>query len=80
MDEQQWLRSFGETLKDVMEEYGYTQRELAQETGLSESTISNYIKGRQMPKGPAILNIVLALNCEFETLMYFGDQVYFERR
>lgn len=80
MSEKEWLDNFRHELKIVMDEYGYSQRDLAEATGLSEATISNYINGRQIPKASAIVNIVLALDCDFETLLYFGEKIKFEVR
>ena len=77
MTEKQWLDNFSEELKARMEEYGYNQRELANKAGLSESTICNYLNKRQIPKATALLNITVALDCDFATLMDFGEEVDF---
>lgn len=77
MSEKEWLDNFSEELKSLMEECGYSQSELAKDTGLSESTISNYLNKRQIPKATALLNIILALNCDFDELLYFGENIDF---
>lgn len=75
MTETQWLEIFGENLKEMIEGYGYTQRDLADETGLAESTISRYISKKQMPCIKALVNIAYVLDCSLDDLMDFGDRI-----
>lgn len=75
MTETQWLEIFGENLKEMIEGYGYAQRDLADETGLAESTISRYISKKQMPCIKALVNIAYVLDCSLDDLMDFGDRI-----
>lgn len=75
MSELEWLDIFGDNLKDMIEGVGYTQRDLADETGLSESTISRYISKKQMPCIRALVNIAYVLDCSLDDLMDFGDRI-----
>ena len=62
MSEQEWLDIFADNLLDMLNEANMTQRDLADETGLSEAAISQYIHKRKIPGVRAIINISYALN------------------
>ena len=49
MTELDWLDAFSENLREIMDEKGYSQRDLADATGLSESSISYYMAGQRIP-------------------------------
>lgn len=76
MSEVEWMKIFGENLKEMLEDANMTQQELADATGISQATISKYIKGTQMPTAKAIVNITYELSCEMYDLVDFGDKVY----
>ena len=73
MSEMEWISIFGDNLIDIMDEKGYTQEQLANETGLTQSTISKYINKKQMPSIKAIVNLAYALDCTTDELIEFGD-------
>lgn len=75
MTEKEWLDIFAHNLVDMLQDARMTQRELADETGLSEGTISAYINGRKMPGIRAIVNIGYALDCDLNDLIDFGDRI-----
>lgn len=75
MTEQEWREQFAENLKERLEEYGYSQRDLADIVGISESAISRYLYGQQVPKATVILNIAYALDCSVDELIDFDDRV-----
>lgn len=75
MSEQEWLEIFGDNLPSILEEYGLSQRDLADEIGVSESTISKYIHKKQIPSIKAIVNMVYALDIEFDDLIDFGSPI-----
>lgn len=76
MSEVEWLKKFGKTLSDMLKDARMTQRELADATGLSESAISNYVNGKQIPTVRAIINICYELGCNADDLIDFGERVY----
>lgn len=76
MSEVEWLKKFGKTLSDMLKDARMTQRELADATGLSESAISNYVNGKQIPTVRAIINICYELGCNTDDLIDFGERVY----
>ena len=73
MSEIEWISIFGDNLIDIMDEKGYTQEQLANETGLTQSTISKYINKKQMPSIKAVVNLAYALDCTTDELIEFGD-------
>lgn len=75
MSEVEWMRIFGGNLKEIMDEQGYTQRDLAEATGLSEASISNYVNARKMPTIRAIINLSFELGIPFEDFINFGDRI-----
>lgn len=75
MSEMEWISIFGDNLIDIMDEKGYTQERLANETGLTQSTISKYINKKQMPSIKAVVNLAYALDCTTDELIEFGDAI-----
>ena len=76
MSEFEWLDIFGDNLRDMLIDANMTQRELADETGLTEATISRYIKKQRIPALRAIVNIAYALGCDTDELIDFGDTIW----
>lgn len=76
MSEQEWINIFGDNLQEMLLEANMTQRELAEDTGLTEAAVSHYINKRRMPTVRALVNIAYSLGCSFDELMDFGDQVW----
>lgn len=75
MTEFEWLDIFGDNLQSLMQERGYTQRDLAFETDLSEAAISSYVNKRKLPGIKAIINIAYVLDLDFEDLIDFGERI-----
>lgn len=75
MNEVEWLDIFGDNLIDYLKEYRLSQKDLAEMTGLSEGTISNYIHKRQMPTIKAILAISYAFGVSTDDLIDFGGKI-----
>ena len=75
MSEQAWIDTFAGNLLDMMKEYGYTQRTLADDLGVSESTISRYINKQMVPSIFMIINISYLFGCTIDDLVAFGDRI-----
>lgn len=75
MSEAEWIDIFGDNLREMLSEYGITQRELADEAGLSESTVSRYLNKQMAPSIFAVINIAHVLNCSIDELVDFGDRI-----
>ena len=59
----------GERIAGLLMEQGKTQRELAKQVGTTEASISRYIKGYRVPKGPILANIAKALHTTTDYLL-----------
>lgn len=59
----------GERISDLLQKHGLSQRELADKVGVTEVSMSRYIKGDRIPKGPIVVNIATALHTTVEYLM-----------
>ena len=75
MREEEWLSIFSQNLEEMLIDANVTQRELADATGLSESTISKYLKGQQLPGVKAIINLSYELGCDLYDLIDFGSRI-----
>lgn len=75
MSEVELIREFGENLKYELDDAWMTQKELSEETGISEATISKYINGSVMPTFKNVLNIAYALNCSIYDLVTEGEKI-----
>ena len=75
MTEREWMDIFGDNLRDILKEYGMTQKDLADESGLSETTISRYIKKQRIPNMKAIVNIANALDLTTDELINLDERI-----
>ena len=64
MSELEWIETFAGNLTEIIKESGYSQREVADMTGIMQSTISKYMNGKMMPSVKNIVNLSYALNCD----------------
>ena len=71
MSEQQCREEFSIRLKRLMYRKGVTQKELSEETGISEMTISNYMNGKRTPSFYNVDKISKALKCSIDIFRYF---------
>lgn len=76
MSETEWLECFSTKLIELLKDARMTQRELADAIGMSESAISNYCRGRQIPTVRAIVNISYELDCDIQDLIDFDERIY----
>ncbi len=75
MSEVEWLEEFRMNLLRMMDEDRIKQKELAEESYLSEATISKYVNGTQMPSVRAIINLAYVLDCSTDDLIDFGEMI-----
>ena len=71
MTQTEWKETFGDNLKSILEERGMSQRDLANETGLSTSRINEYIKGYTAPNIFAIINMAYVLDIDIDEFVAF---------
>lgn len=79
MTDVDWLEIFSGNLQGIMDEVGITQSELARDSGLSKSMISQYLNGKRIPTVKSIVNIIHAIP-ELDPRDLFSDLVYFDDR
>ena len=66
-----WLKTkdradtFAEELKKVREDKGYSQRALAEKSGIKVATITGYETGKTCPSLKSMIKIAQTLNCTF---------------
>ena len=56
-------------LDQARKEKGLTQRELANRVGATEVSMSRYVNGARVPKGPIVVNIAKALGVSVDYLV-----------
>lgn len=71
MTEDQCRYEFGMRLKRIMYRKGFTQKDLSEETGISEITLSKYITGKSTPNFYNVDKIAKALKCSIDDLRYY---------
>ena len=59
----------GSRISELLTKNGMSQRELADEVGVTEVSMSRYIRGDRTPKGPIIANIAKALHTTSDYLL-----------
>lgn len=75
MTKGQWISTFGDNLDDILQEREMTQMELALDSGISKSMISDYINKISAPSIFSIINMAYALDIDVDELVDFGDRI-----
>ena len=60
-------------IKEMLLEKGISQKQLSEITGITESAISNYVKGTRIPRGANLIKIANALGTTADDLLS-GDK------
>lgn len=71
LDEELWRQRFARRLSKKMRLHGFTQMDLAEVTGISYVTISNYMNCKTVPNLYAAEKLAKALDCTVEDLLHF---------
>lgn len=61
--------TLGSRIAELLAQFNMTQRELADKVNVTEVSMSRYIKGDRVPKGPIIANIAAALHTTTDYLL-----------
>lgn len=75
MTKNEWKDIFANNLLNILEEKGMTQTQLATDSELPKSQISEYINGNTMPSLAAAINMAYALDMEVGELVDLGERV-----
>lgn len=76
MKEIDFIHIFANNLRYSMDYVDMSQRELADASGIDESVISRYLRGRVMPSTRCLVNIAYALDCRVEDLIPCEELVF----
>lgn len=76
MTKKKWMKIFASRVNNNMNIRCINQKELSEATGISKTTISRYLQGRQLPKTDAVLNIAKALDCTVAELIYVDEMIH----
>ena len=69
MRESEFIKIFSDNLRYSMQYANMTQRELADEIGIDESTLSRYLRGQIMPTVKNVINMAYVLDCDISDLV-----------
>ena len=69
MSEIELMDIFAGNLESMIREVGISQRELANESGVYESTISRYLSSQRLPTIKTLVNLCYVLDCELDDLI-----------
>lgn len=68
--EEEFRREFGIRLRSVMWRKGLTQEELSERSGVSRTSISNYMRGKNIPSLYTMRKLAKAMGCSIEDFTY----------
>ena len=75
MTQEKWRASFANNLREALNISGMRPTDLAFHARLSNSNISKYLAGTQMPTARALVNMSEALGVSVDDLVCFGGFV-----
>ena len=75
MSEVELIDIFSDNLRDLMDERGFSQRALANESGINHASISRYLKKERIPTVRALINLSVALECNLDDLVPTYDYI-----
>lgn len=67
-------------LNKLIEQHGITQRDLANEVGVTEVSVSRYVHGTRTPRGDILVKIAMVLHTTAEYLTGLDDMFVAEKR
>lgn len=70
----------GKRIVELLDKRGMTRKELAQKAGVTQATISHYIKGNRSPKGETIARIADVLNTTTDYLLGAEKKIDFDAK
>ena len=76
MTKKKWMKIFASRVNSRMNLLCINQKELAEDTGISRTTIHRYLNGKQMPKIDAIINISKVLEYHVSELVDVGEMIH----
>jgi transcriptional regulator with XRE-family HTH domain len=75
MTSEQWRHQFADNLREALDISGMRPTDLAFHARISDSNVSKYLSGTQMPTARALVNMSEALGVSVDDLVRFGGFV-----
>ena len=75
MTQVEWRNLFANNLLDILQERGMSQAQLARDSGLSVSRVSEYVNEIATPSVFAVVNMAYALDIEVGELVDFDERI-----
>ena len=72
---QREMKMVQDRLKRAIAIRGYKQRDLAEKLGMTDATLSRYVRGNREPRGDIICKIAETLNVSAEWLLGLSDKM-----
>lgn len=69
---------FNERLQQAISRSGMTQKELAEKVGITEASVSHYLKGDRMPRSAVAVKLADVLNMSVDELMGGNTETSFD--
>ena len=64
-----------QAVEDTLQKLGWTRTRLAEEVGVSNQAVTNWLQGENFPRSPVILKLVAALGLQYEELVIDEDAI-----
>ena len=75
MNRIEWMIRFGDNLEGIMKDAGYDITTLSRVSGVSRSSLHEYIRGKREPSIVAINKLCAALCCDPNELLDLGYDI-----
>lgn len=75
MTQAEWKNEFGDNLLALLREKGFSQNQLAKDSGVSTGMISDYVNKFAAPNIFAVINMAYSLDVEIDDLVDFGEMI-----
>lgn len=72
--------TFVKRLRELIEREGISQRELAEDIGITEAALSRYMNGNRIPNGENLYNLATALRTTTDYLLGRDDEENFNKQ
>ena len=71
----EWNDIFGDNLRDILKETGYSQTDLSNSTNLGRVSVNRYVKKHRAPKITSLIEMSAEFNISLHELTFFGDRI-----
>lgn len=78
ISEVEFMDIFGDNLRDLMEDGRWTQKELSEDSNVSQAAISGYLNKTKMPGIRSIQNICMTLGVPLSDILPYGGIIRIE--